>query len=95
MALPTDLLAKLQDAEGSVTPKLSPDAAKSAKIERIEVTEKVFRWLLNEEAMATDKLAEGIRNFAAWESRRSQGGERATRFAQATLSACQLPKLFT
>jgi transaldolase len=29
------------------------------------VTEKAFRWLLNEEAMATDKLAEGIRNFAA------------------------------
>ena len=65
LTISPDLLAKLQDAEGSVTPKLSPGAAKSAKIERIEVTEKVFRWLLNEEAMATDKLAEGIRNFAA------------------------------
>ena len=63
LTISPDLLAKLQDAEGSVTPKLSPDAAKSAKIERIEVTEKVFRWLLNEEAMATDKLAEGIRNL--------------------------------
>jgi transaldolase len=65
LTISPDLLAKLQDAEGSVTRKLSPEAAKSANIERIEVTEKVFRWLLNEEAMATDKLAEGIRNFAA------------------------------
>jgi transaldolase len=65
LTISPDLLAKLQDAEGSVTPKLSPDAAKSANIERIELTEKVFRWLLNKEAMATDKLAEGIRNFAA------------------------------
>ena len=33
-------------------------------IERIPVDEKSFRWLLNEDAMATDKLAEGIRKFA-------------------------------
>ena len=65
LTISPDLLGKLQDSEGSVTRKLSPDTAKSANIERIEVTEKVFRWLLNEEAMATDKLAEGIRNFAA------------------------------
>jgi transaldolase len=65
LTISPDLLAKLQESDGSVTRKLSPEAAKSANIERIEVTEKVFRWLLNEEAMATDKLAEGIRNFAA------------------------------
>ena len=65
LTISPDLLAKLQESDGRVTRKLSPEAAKSANIERIEVTEKVFRWLLNEEAMATDKLAEGIRNFAA------------------------------
>jgi transaldolase len=65
LTISPDLLAKLQESDGPVTRKLSPEAAKSANIERIEVTEKVFRWLLNEEAMATDKLAEGIRNFAA------------------------------
>ena len=65
LTISPDLLGKLQESEGSVTRKLSPDAAKSANIERIDVSEKVFRWLLNEEAMATDKLAEGIRNFAA------------------------------
>ena len=34
-------------------------------IERIEITEKSFRWLFNEDAMATEKTAEGIRNFTA------------------------------
>jgi transaldolase len=65
LTISPDLLGKLQQAEGNVTRKLSPVTAKSANVERIDVTEKVFRWLLNEEAMATDKLAEGIRNFAA------------------------------
>ena len=65
LTISPDLLGKLQEGEGSVPRKLSPDAAKSANVERIEVTEKVFRWMVNEEAMATDKLAEGIRNFAA------------------------------
>ena len=65
LTISPDLLGKLQESEGPVTRKLSPEAAKSANIERIDVTEKVFRWLLNEEPMATDKLAEGIRNFAA------------------------------
>jgi transaldolase len=65
LTISPDLLGKLQESDGPVTRKLSPEAAKAADIERIEVTEKVFRWLLNEEPMATDKLAEGIRNFAA------------------------------
>jgi transaldolase len=65
LTISPDLLAKLQESEGPVTRKLDPEAAKASDVERIEVTEKVFRWLLNEEAMATDKLAEGIRNFAA------------------------------
>ena len=65
LTISPDLLGKLQESEDPVTRKLSSEVAKSANVERIDVTEKVFRWLLNEEAMATDKLAEGIRNFAA------------------------------
>ena len=38
-------------------------AAKAAKMERIACDEKSFRWLFNEDAMATEKTAEGIRNF--------------------------------
>ncbi len=58
-------LEELQNSNEPVERKLSPEAAKAANIERIDVDEKVFRWLLNEEAMATDKLADGIRKFAA------------------------------
>ena len=39
--------------------------AKAAKVDRLELDEKNFRWLLNENAMATEKTAEGIRKFAA------------------------------
>lgn len=39
--------------------------AKDLDIEKIELDEAKFRWMLNEDEMATDKLAEGIRKFAA------------------------------
>jgi transaldolase len=39
--------------------------AKSSDLQRIDVSEKNFRWLLNEDAMATEKTAEGIRTFNA------------------------------
>lgn len=58
------LLKELTDTEGAVPKKLDAEKAKSADIEKISVDEKTFRWLLNDEAMATEKLAEGIRNFA-------------------------------
>jgi len=65
LTISPDLLAKLQETPGSVEKKLDAEAAKSANVERIENTEKSFRWLLNEDPMATDKLADGIRKFAA------------------------------
>jgi transaldolase len=45
--------------------KLSPQTSKNPKLARIPVDEKIFRWMMNESAMATEKLAEGIRTFAA------------------------------
>jgi transaldolase len=59
------LLGELKQGTGTVTRKLSPDAARQSQVERLEVTEKSFRWLMNENAMATEKTAEGIRLFAA------------------------------
>lgn len=58
------LLDELQKAEGPVLRKLSIEKAKENKIETIRLSENTFRWMLNEDAMATEKLAEGIRNFA-------------------------------
>lgn len=57
------LLKELSEAEGNLPRKLDPAGAQSASIEKISVDEKAFRWMLNEDAMATEKLAEGIRNF--------------------------------
>lgn len=65
LTISPDLLGKLQEADGTVERKLSPEAAKASSVEKIELNEKVYRWLLNEDAMATDKLADGIRKFAA------------------------------
>jgi len=65
LTISPDLLGKLQEADGTVERKLSPEAAKASDVEKIELNEKVYRWLLNEDAMATDKLADGIRKFAA------------------------------
>ncbi len=58
-------LEQLATSEGPVPQKLHPDAAKKLTIEKIEVDEKAYRFGLNENAMATEKLAEGIRKFAA------------------------------
>lgn len=58
-------LEALQNSDAAVERKLSPEIAKASDTERIVHSEKVFRWLLNEDAMATDKLSDGIRKFAA------------------------------
>ncbi|MCK4935157.1 MAG: transaldolase [Simkaniaceae bacterium] len=57
-------LKELTDAEGAVPCKLTPEFAKKSDLKEISVDEKTFRWMLNEDAMATEKLSEGIRNFA-------------------------------
>ena len=59
------LLGELQKSQEQVVRKLSPEAAQKMEIKKVPTDEKSFRWLLNEEAMATEKLSEGIRLFAA------------------------------
>jgi transaldolase len=63
LTISPDLLQKLADTEGTVERKLTTDAG--TDIEQIAIDEKTFRFLLNEDAMATEKLAEGIRAFCA------------------------------
>jgi len=57
------LLNELEQTEGILTKKLDSKAACEMDIEKISLDEKTFRWMMNEDAMATEKLAEGIRNF--------------------------------
>jgi len=57
------LLNLLSVSEGAVPKKLHDDRAAAMDIKKIVLDEKLFRWMVNEDAMATEKLAEGIRNF--------------------------------
>ncbi|MBV8471931.1 MAG: transaldolase [Hyphomicrobiales bacterium] len=63
LTISPQLLDELSKAEGKLDRALSPDAPGHAG-PRIAMDEKHFRWMLNEDAMATEKLAEGIRTFA-------------------------------
>ncbi|TVT55266.1 MAG: transaldolase [Sedimenticola thiotaurini] len=58
------LLSELMEQQTALPQKLSVDDAQRMQIERIGINERNFRWLLNEDAMATEKLAEGIRLFS-------------------------------
>jgi len=65
LTISPDLLAELAKTEGTLVTKLTPESAKAASVTKIAADEKSFRWWLNEDAMATEKLAQGIRAFAA------------------------------
>jgi len=59
------LLAELENSNQDISLKLDANKAKDMAIEKIDTDEVSFRWLMNEDAMATEKLAEGIRKFSA------------------------------
>jgi len=59
------LLDELHNAEGDVEQLLSIDAAQKMHIEKLSLDEKTMRWMHNEDAMAVEKLSQGIRGFTA------------------------------
>ena len=65
LTISPELMKELSESFEPVERKLAPEKAKAAKIDKLDLDEKKFRWLLNENAMATEKTAEGIRKFAA------------------------------
>jgi transaldolase len=65
LTISPDLLAKLAASTETITKKLDVADSKAASIQKIHCDEKSFRFLFNEDAMATEKTAEGIRKFAA------------------------------
>ena len=65
LTISPDLLAQLQASDAALPRALDPDAARQADLPELHHSEASFRWALNEDAMATEKLAEGIRAFAA------------------------------
>jgi transaldolase len=65
LTISPDLLAKLEATDGDVPRRLSIVSAEAGPVERVDLDEELFRWMHNEDAMATEKLAEGIRVFDA------------------------------
>ena len=65
LTIAPSLLGELASAEGDLSRKLDPDRALTLDLPKLSFNEPSFRWAINEEAMATEKLAEGIRLFAA------------------------------
>jgi transaldolase len=65
LTISPDLLEKLSHSYEPIERKIGPNRSKDAAIERLEMDEKKFRYLFNDNAMATEKTAEGIRKFAA------------------------------
>jgi len=63
LTISPELLEQLEQSDGTVDRKLDPANAKAIKEDRLHLDEKAFRWMHNEDAMATEKLAEGIRKF--------------------------------
>lgn len=57
------LLKELENMEGTLTRKLDPSVAENSTLIRLSLDEKAFRWHHNEDAMAVEKLSEGIRKF--------------------------------
>lgn len=58
------LLEKLSNTSSDVVRKLDAEESVKMDLEKVAMDEKTFRWMMNQDAMATEKLAEGIRNFA-------------------------------
>jgi transaldolase len=65
LTISPELMKELSESVEPLERKLDPEKANQAKIEKLKLDEKTFRYLLNDNAMAIEKTAEGIRKFAA------------------------------
>jgi len=65
LTISPELMEELSKSMDPAERKLTPEKAKTAKIDKLKLDEKTFRWMLNDNAMAYEKTGEGIRKFAA------------------------------
>jgi transaldolase len=79
LTISPDLLGQMERTEGTAPRRLSVETARASDAPKVHLDEKAFRWLHNQDAMATEKLAEGIRKFYA-------DARKLEQFAQARLA---------
>ncbi|KRB88969.1 transaldolase [Noviherbaspirillum sp. Root189] len=65
LTISPELLQKLADSDAPIARQLSLEEAQGAELQKLTLDEKSFRFMLNEDAMGTEKLSEGIRLFCA------------------------------
>jgi transaldolase len=65
LTISPDLLEQMERTPGEATRRLSVETAKGSDAKKLHLDEKAFRWMHNEDAMAVEKLSEGIRKFYA------------------------------
>ena len=65
LTISPELLEQLERTQGELDRQLDPVKAKAVPGDRLHLDERSFRWMHNEDAMGTEKLAEGIRKFNA------------------------------
>jgi transaldolase len=82
LTIAPDLLDRMEKTQGEATRKLSVESARAGTGEKISLDEKAFRWMHNEDAMASDKLAEGIRRF-------HQDGQKLEQYVMALVQKTQ------
>ena len=63
LTISPDLLDAMKNTEGELTPRLTVSVAKQSAEEKITLDEKTYRWMHNQDAMAVEKLSDGIRRF--------------------------------
>ncbi len=82
LTISPDLLAQMEQTEGEVNRRLSVESARASGATEIHLDEKSFRWMHNEDAMAVEKLSEGIRKFHA-DTRKLEAYVRETQLPRA------------
>jgi len=65
LTISPDLLEQMEKTEGEVKRRLNVESARRSDVTKLHLDEKAFRWMHNEDAMAVEKLSEGIRKFHA------------------------------
>jgi transaldolase len=65
LTISPELLEELEDRSGEMDQRLDADRARGMDLERLDLDEKEFRWMHNADAMAVEKLSDGIRRFYA------------------------------
>jgi transaldolase len=89
LTISPDLLAQMEQIKGEVTRHLSEESARDLDAEKLHLDEKSFRWMHNEDAMAVEKLSEGIRKFYA-DTRKLEEYVRETQLPRFTLRSTMI-----